>query len=149
MGRFWLFLCGFAWILGACESTDERQRRDARALLGLHKSVDYKASEGERAKRVADLEALLLADPDVRQTRDLCVSGHREVLRQAELQESHAVEIEKAVSARPDGTALDPATVAQLQQKLRTSDAALSAAHEQLMRCEDQVRALDLRFGVR
>jgi hypothetical protein len=149
MGRCWLFLCGFAWILGGCESAEARQRSDARALLGLHKSVDYKASEGERAKRVADLDALVLVDDDVRQTRDLCVSGHRAVLRQKELQDQNAAEIEKAVSVRPEGTALDPATLARLTQKVSTSDAELAAAHERLLLCEDKVRALELRFGAR
>ena len=59
MSRLCLFLCGFAWVLGACESADERQRSDARAFLGLNGAVDYRSSEGEREKRVADLTEIV------------------------------------------------------------------------------------------
>ena len=149
MSRLWLFLCGFAWVLGACESADERQRSDARAFLGLNGAVDYRSSEGEREKRVADLERLLLTDPSVMRTRDLCVSGHREMARQRQAQEANANEIDRVIAAKPDGSPLDSSVVARLQGKLSESEQGLERAREQLRTCEEQARALSLRFGPR
>ncbi len=149
MARFWLFLCGFAWVVAACESSDERLRSDARAFLGRNAAVDYRSSEADREKRVADLERLVLTDETVIHTRDLCVSGHREMARQHKAQEANASEIDRAIAAKTDGSPLDPATVASLQAKLAESERGLERAREQLRTCEDQARSLSLRYGPR
>jgi hypothetical protein len=149
MGRSWIFLCGFAWVLAACESGDERLRNDARAFLSLNGAVDYRSSEAEREKRVADLERLLLTDPSVKLTRDLCVSGHREMGRQQKAQEENANEIDRVIAAKPDGSPLDPSVIASLQAKLADSERGLERARQELRSCEEQARALSLRFGPR
>jgi hypothetical protein len=149
MARFWVFLCGFAWLLAACESSEERLRSDARAFLGRNAAVDYRSSEAEREKRVAALERLVLTDPTVIHTRDLCVSGHREMARQHRAQEANAGEIDRAIAGKTDGSPLDAATVARLQEKLAESEHGLERAREQLRTCEEQARSLSLRFAPR
>ena len=56
MSRLWLFLCGFAWVLGACESADERQRSECERCQKRGESDTGPVTHDLDRLRVAALE---------------------------------------------------------------------------------------------
>jgi hypothetical protein len=146
--RKWVIACSVSAFSLACDGEGEL-RGDAQRFLGQYKSLTYDLRGKELEQRVKALEALPLGQAEVRETRDLCVAGHRAVLVQERLQEAHGAEIDRALGTRSDGSALDAATLARLKEKLDAAQLALTSAREQLERCEAKARALAMRFGKR
>jgi hypothetical protein len=142
---FALFVCAFSL---ACDG-DGQLRDDARRFLAGYTAITYDLRGAELEKRVGALAALPLAQAEVRETRDLCVAGHRAMLAQERAQEAHAAEVDRALASSKQGAPLDTATLGRLKDKLDVAQGALTTAREKLERCEAQARSLDMRFGPR
>jgi hypothetical protein len=140
---FALFVCAFSL---ACDE-DAQLRDDARRFLAGYTAITYDLRGAELEKRLGALAALPLGEPAVRETRDLCVAGHRAMLEQERAQEAHAAQVDRALAGSTDGAPLDAATLAGLKEKLDSAQTALTAAREKLERCEGQARSLSMRFG--
>lgn len=136
-------------LAAACSSGEEQTRTEARSFLSLHAAMKYESPANTRAADVARLEKLLITRPEVQSARDLCVSGHRELLTQEALQERQAVEIEGALAKAKDGAPLPPEVLARLQGQLASSDIGLGRARSKLEQCEAAARSLSLRYGRR
>jgi hypothetical protein len=135
--------------LFACDAEEARLRSEAERFVALHAAVKYDAAPKEREAQLRSLEQAVFVSQEVVAARDVCLAGHRELMRAQQVQEKTAAEIDEAVAGTGDADPMDPAIVERLQGQLQTSQRALNDAREQLRDCEARARALDLRFGKR
>lgn len=135
--RIWALI---AWLAAAgglgCGGEDPRAQQ-ARALLERIARLDLRGPADERARRIEQLRALALTDPQLVRVRDACALAHAGLL---------AAESEQAaVRERLDRTgdaAINPPELALMAAQVQQAGARLRDAHDALPECETRTREL-------
>lgn len=110
---------------------------EARALLERLTAIDLRASEGERAVRIAGLRSLPLAQPELRALRDRCVLAYGGLLAAERMQEDVRRRLD-----HPSDAGFPPAELAALRASLAEATAQLGGARAALPECLDAAREL-------
>lgn len=128
---------------------EERTRAEARTFLALYEVTDHRAPIAERERKLAQIEQLTLTDPAIAGTRDECVGAHRALIRGERENEQAAAQLDRALSAQPDGGPLDPQQAEHIRAGIVQAERSVGDARARFERCEEQARSLSLRFGAR
>jgi hypothetical protein len=136
-----------ALVSGAACSRDDRVRAEAHTFLALYRATDHRAPIAERERKILQLEQLTLSEEAVRTARDQCVGAHRALIRAERENEAAAGQLDRAISAQPDGGSLMATDTARIRAEIDRAEGSLSDARGRFEKCEAQARTLSLRFG--
>jgi hypothetical protein len=128
---------------------DDRSRNDAMLFLDRYRWLDVDDPLEERRARVDALASIPLSSPEVGEVRDLCVSAHRTLIRAEEHSAAAREALAQATAGGAGEESMPDEVRARIEADLATSDEAIALAREQLPRCLDRARRLELRFQPR
>jgi len=128
---------------GACDDRDDNQ---ARLFLDRVQRVHIDAPVEEREELVDALAALSLDDEELAGTRDACVAGHRALIEAEREQQRAALALAEVSDGDPNAL-VEPAKAREIQEAIERSNGGIERARDELSRCQDEVDALDSRYG--
>jgi hypothetical protein len=116
---------------------DDSGAEQARALLDRIARLDLRSPADERARRIEQLRALALTDPQLARVRDACALAHAGLLAA----ESEQAAVRKQLD-QPRDAAISQAELAVMAAKVQQASQRLRDAQGALPECETHTRAL-------
>lgn len=131
-----LSACAIAAALLGCGGEDSGAR-EARDLLERIARLELRGPADERARRIEQLRALALTDPELVRVRDACALAHAGLLAAESDQAAVRLRLEQAGDA-----AISPPELTVMAAQVQQASARLRDAQSALPECESRTRAL-------
>jgi hypothetical protein len=120
---------------------DDSGAEQARALLDRIARLDLRAPADERARRIEQLRALALTDPQLARVRDACALAHAGLLAA----ESEQAAVREQLD-QPRDAPIGPAELAEMAARVKQAGQRLGDARSSLPECDAHTRALLERY---
>jgi hypothetical protein len=132
-----LVACLIPAALLGCGGEDASGAEQARALLDKIARLDLNGPHDERARRIEQLRALALTDPQLARVRDACALAHAGLLAA----ESEQAAVRKRLD-QPRDAAISQAELTLMAAQVQQASQRLRDARSALPECDTQTRAL-------
>jgi hypothetical protein len=128
--------------------TGDRERAEASLFLERFQAIDIEDPLVERRERIEAIARSPISTEEIDAIRDACVAAHRTMIHAEDSSAAARAHFEQATAGNP-GAHIPTEVQASIELALSESNDALERAREQLPRCEDRVRSLEVRFSRR